>query len=229
MADLPLNVDYGTVTGRFLIAYSDSDDLDLFPDGAAAKGSVFFTPSVSKLINLQAAPAPVTIVPNTVEAFLDTEGYLLGPDGTRGVRLIATDDPDMNPTNWTWQVNYRLTMPDDTPIQGIASHSISLPSASTVDLTLVAPVPSSNGTYYNVGPTGPTGPQANLSNVLAQSPIVFYYENEVFSFDWSATSIGDLGDVQIPSPTLIGNGDLLKYNPETLSWVNANMIDGGTA
>lgn len=227
--NLPTNLSYGTVVGRFLLAYADGIDLDLGPDGAAAKGSIFFTPSVITLKDNLSSPSPVTVLPKTVECVLDADGYLLGPDGTRGVRLLATDDPDANPVNWTWSVDFRLTDQDDVPITGLSKYSFQLPSDSTVDLTLVAPVPGANGTYYNIGPTGPTGPQANLSNVTALPPLVFYYEDETFSFDWTATSIGNLGDVSLPSPTLIKNGDMLKYNAETLSWVNANIIDGGNA
>jgi hypothetical protein len=227
--NLPTNLSYGTVVGRFLLAYADGTDVDLGPDGAAAKGSIFFTPSVITLKDNLASPAPVTVLPKTVECTLDTDGYLLGPDGTRGVRLLATDDLDANPVNWTWEVDFRLTDQSDTPISGLSKYSFQLPASTTVDLTLVSPVPGANGTYYNVGPTGPTGPQADLSNVNAEAPLVFNPMEELFSFDWNSTSIAYLADVELPTPALIGNGDMLKYNAETSSWINANIIDGGNA
>lgn len=224
MVNLPSNVSYGTVIGRFLIAKSDGSDLDLYPDGAAAKGSVFFTPSVKTLLNVAAGPAPVTIIPATYEAVLDSEGYLLGDDGTRGVRLIATDDPDLNPTDWTWTVSYRLTDDQDVPISGIPNFSMELPSSSTVDLTSVTPVSESNGVYYNIGPTGPTGPQGNLDNLIAALPVTFT-ENEI-AFDWSSTELDDLGNVVITDPAA---GDMVKYNLSTSKWENSNILDGGTA
>ena len=151
---LPTNVNYGTVVGQFLLAYSDSSDPDLYPDGVPAKGSIFFRPSPIKLLDGSSSPNPVTILPAVVEATLDSEGYLCGYGTTRGIRLVATDDPDLNPQDWTWTVEFRLTAQDDTPVT-IPSFSIELPSDTTVDLTTVAPVPDANGTYYLVGPVGP--------------------------------------------------------------------------
>ena len=151
---LPTNVNYGTVVGQFLLAYSDSADQDLYPDGVPAKGSIFFRPSPIKLLDSGSSPNPVTILPAVVEATLDSEGYLCGYGTTRGIRLVATDDPDLNPQDWTWTVEFRLTAQDDTPV-AIPSFSIELPSNTTIDLTTAAPVPDANGTYYLIGPTGP--------------------------------------------------------------------------
>jgi hypothetical protein len=155
MTTLPSNVNYGTVNGRFLLAYADGSDLDPNPDGVPAKGSVLFTPSPSYVKNVSASPAPVTILPATIECLLDSEGYLLGSDDTRGVRLVATDDADNNPLDWTWKVTFRLTDQTDTPTRGIPDFSFELPGGTSVDLTSLSPVPDANGTYYLVGPTGP--------------------------------------------------------------------------
>jgi hypothetical protein len=153
--ELPTNVGYGTVTGRFLLAYADGVDSNLYPDGAPAKGTVLFTPSAAYVKNVNASPAPVTILPATIECSLDSEGYLIGPDSTRAVRLVATDDADNNPVDWTWRVDFRLTDQTDTPTRGITSFHFELPQGTTVDLTTAAPVPDANGTYYLIGPTGP--------------------------------------------------------------------------
>ena len=151
---LPSNVNYGTVVGQFLLAYADGSDVGPDPDGVPAKGFIYFRPSPIKLLDASASPNPVTILPAVVECALDEDGYLLGSDETRGVRLVATNDTDLNPTNWTWLVEFRLTDQDDTPVS-IPSFSIALPSSTTVDLTTVSPVPDANGTYYLVGPAGP--------------------------------------------------------------------------
>ena len=151
---LPSNVNYGTVVGQFLLAYADGSDVGPNPDGVPAKGFIYFRPSPIKLLDASASPNPVTILPAVVECALDEDGYLLGSDDTRGVRLVATNDTDLNPTNWTWLVEFRLTDQDDTPVS-IPSFSIALPSGTTVDLTTVSPVPDANGTYYLVGPAGP--------------------------------------------------------------------------
>lgn len=151
---LPSNVNYGTVVGQFLLAYADSNDADLFPDGVPAKGSVFFTPSPTKLANASSSPNPVTIMPAVVECQLDTNGYILGYTGDQGVRLVATDDADLNPVDWTWSAQFRLTDQSDVPIS-LATFSFELPAGTEVDLATAAPVSSANGTFYLVGPTGP--------------------------------------------------------------------------
>lgn len=167
--ELPSNVGYGTVTGRFLLAYSDSSDADLYPDGVPAKGTVLFTPSPNYVKNASASPAPVTILPATISCDLDSEGYLIGYTGSRGVRLVATDDADNNPVDWTWKVTFRLTDQTDTPTRGIPDFSFELPQGTTVDLTTAMPVTDANGTYYLVGPTGPAN-ELTVGTVTTGAP-----------------------------------------------------------
>ena len=165
MADIPTNLSYGTVYGRFVLAYSDTVDTDPYPDAIPAAGSVFFTPSPNYIKDASADPAPVTILPATIEVALDEEGYLRSFAGTEGlgVRLVATDDPQGNPVNWTWSVQFRLTDQDGTPVRTVPTFSFALPGGTDVDLTTVMPVAASNGTYYIVGPTGPAGPSTVLT------------------------------------------------------------------
>jgi hypothetical protein len=155
MADIPSNLSYGTVTGRFLLAYADSNDSGLNPDAVPAQGTVYFTPSPNYIKDPSATPAPVTILPASIECQLDSEGYVVGYGTDRGVRLLATDDPQGNPVDWTWSVNFRLTDASGTPVRTIPDFSFELPAGTTVDLTDATPVPDANGTYYLVGPTGP--------------------------------------------------------------------------
>jgi hypothetical protein len=159
--DLPSNVSYGTVVGRFLLAYADGVDSDQYPDGVPAKGTILFTPAPANIKDATAVvgtiPTPVTILPATIQCSLDSDGYLLGSDGTRGVRLVATDDPDLNPADWTWQVDYRLTDQDDVAVRGIPTHDIEVPGGQITDLTLVAPVAGSDGVWYIRGPQGYQG------------------------------------------------------------------------
>jgi len=157
MADIPSNLSYGTVTGRFLLAYADSSDVGSNPDAVPAQGTVYFTASPNYIKDASASPAPVTILPSAVECSLDADGYVVGYGTDQGVRLIATDDPQGNPVDWTWQVEFRLTDASGAPVRTIPNFSFALPGGSTVDLTTVMPVTDSNGTFYLVGPTGPTG------------------------------------------------------------------------
>lgn len=164
---LPSNASYGIVKGRFLLAYADGIDADLYPDGAAAKGSIMFTPSAANIKDWTASPVPVTMLPATVECVLDSEGYLLGKDGSRGVRLLATNDPDLNPGDWTWRVDYFLTDQDDTPTRGIPTHHIEVPGftgENEVDLTIVAPVQAGDGVFYTRGQDGDSAYQVDVNN-----------------------------------------------------------------
>ena len=133
--NLPSNLSYGTVVGRFLLAYADGIDEDLNPDGAAAKGSIFLIPSIIILKDATATPSPVTIIPTSIECALDAEGYLLSPAGQQGVRLLAANDVDGNPTGWTWTARYQLTDQSDTPIRGIPDQVISVPAGQNIDLS----------------------------------------------------------------------------------------------
>lgn len=135
--DLPTNLSYGTVVGRFLLAYADGVDIDLNPDGAAAGGNIYFTPSIKYLKDVTASPSPVTVIPATIVCSLDVDGYLTSPAGLPGVRLLATDDVDGNPTGWSWTVRYKLTDQDEAAITGIPDQVISVPAGQTIDLSVV--------------------------------------------------------------------------------------------
>lgn len=156
ITNVPSNVGYGTVIGQFILAYGDGSDGTLEPDAVPASGSVIFTPSTRRIKDATATPNAVTILPAQVECQLDADGYILGYAGSQGVRLIATDDTDLNPTGWTWSVEFRLTDPAGDPVK-VDSFSFALPKDTTVDLTVASPVPGSNGTYYVTGPQGPAG------------------------------------------------------------------------
>lgn len=146
---LPANVDTGKVEGRFVVGVIDGPDPDDEPDAIPAQGTITFAASVPYLPNPTANPAPVTILKAPIVAVLDAEGYLSArlPDGTagaRGVRLIATDDPDLSVQGWTWTVTYAFENVNGVRPQ-IAAHSMALPTGATVDLTSVVKVPSSTG------------------------------------------------------------------------------------
>jgi hypothetical protein len=243
---LPSNVSYGTVNGRFILAYGDSDDSGLEPDAVPAAGSVFFTASPILLKNQTASPDPVTILPATVEVVLDEEGYLRAYDGVagRGVRLVATDDPDNNPVDWTWRVDFRLTDQAGTPVP-VPSFSFSLPSNSEVDLTDLSPVPSANGTFYLVGPVGPQGPRGEGLNIVGivptedDLPTTGNTENDAYITEdnghlwiWTNDSFWfDAGEFRGPGVAAGGDeGDILvKLSSTDYDTAWTNTIDGGSA
>lgn len=119
---LPGNVSTGTVVGRFM----DSA-------GQPVTGTVTFTPSPRAIKNITASPSPTFILPQPVTATLDV-------NGTISVTLIATDDADNNPVNWTYAASFAFG-------SGLSADTFSfaLPSDTTVNLAVVAPAASSNG------------------------------------------------------------------------------------
>ena len=138
---LPANVGYGRVTGRLIRALLDStSDPDNEPDGIPiVNATVTFTASVPRVVNATAIP-PVMIFLDPITVRTDNDGVLVSPDKTEGVTLVATDDPDLNLTGWTYLVTVKGT--------GIPSMSwsITVPEGSTQDLSTAIPVPANPGT-----------------------------------------------------------------------------------
>lgn len=147
---MPLS--YGKVVGRYVFAVGDSTDPGTDPDVTPAAGTATFTPSASRLLDTTTEP-PTTVVPKAVVCTLNANGEILDPAGNIGVYLLATDDPDTNPTGWTWKVRFQFTG-HPSPL----SFSFQLPTDETIDLTEVTPLPNANGTLHLVGPAGPQGP-----------------------------------------------------------------------
>ncbi|MGY2747198.1 hypothetical protein [Arthrobacter sp. UYCu723] len=148
---LPTNVSTGTVTGQFIVAAADGADTDFAQDTYPVQGTVTFTASVPYLPD-PTATEPVTILPEPIVCVLDDAGYVCSPDpddpklpGRRGVELIATDDPDVSVTGWTWQVTYAFSPRGKNALPQIPAHSILIPSSGTVDLASAVNVPSSTG------------------------------------------------------------------------------------
>lgn len=147
---LPTNVGTGLVVGQFGLGVADGSDPDREPELIPVSGRIIFTPSVTYLPNVTADPNPITIISGPIVAVLDADGYVCTPgdDGVspmyRGIRLFATNDPDMSVENWTWSVVYQFD-----PINGFApklpAHAMALLEGEEIDLTKVVPVPSSPG------------------------------------------------------------------------------------
>lgn len=87
MTELPLEVPYGKVVGRFLLAVGDASDQDRLPDAKAPSGSITFTPLVSNFKTL--TPEPATIVRIPIRCSLNETGKLIDPDGQEGVWLVS--------------------------------------------------------------------------------------------------------------------------------------------
>jgi Right handed beta helix region/Periplasmic copper-binding protein (NosD) len=111
--------------------------------GQPLAGTVTFTP----------APAAV-LVPTQQVIVLPAPRVVTLVAGAFDVVLPATDDPDGNPTGWTY------TVAEGVP--GGRSYAIEAPRGVSQDLSQVAPVPSSAGDAVVRGPAGPSAYETAL-------------------------------------------------------------------
>lgn len=155
MTELPSELSYGHVVGRFLFAEGDGPDDGRLPDGAAASGTVKFTP----LATIRRTTAdPVTVLKKPVVCTLDSSGYLTDSQGARGVWLVAAQ--------------YKV----DFTIDGVVvpSFNIVVDSADTevdpLDLTLEAELTPEPSTKFVVNEQVYLDTLAARDDVLAAIP-----------------------------------------------------------
>lgn len=204
MADLPAELSTGMVYGRFIIAIIDGDDAGQEPDVIPAKGTIRFKSSVPYVPVPATSLGPVTVIKGPITGVLDDEGYLCTPHPVtgevmyRGVKLLATDDPDMAVTDWTWTAEYAFESVASSTMQ-IPSHSFALPAGQTVDLTTVLKVPSAPG--YGI-------PQAEAAALRAEAiaqSVRDDADNGLLDGDAATVKIGQV--VSGPTPKIENVGD----------------------
>lgn len=119
MPSLPGEFAYGTVTGRILTAVKDTDvDPDTHPDSVSATGYVVFTPSVETLV-ARVSKNVVIVKPVTVD---------LDADGSFTVDLVATNNPDLTPSNFSYQMDVVVNFGQ------VPSQVILVPAGTTTDI-----------------------------------------------------------------------------------------------
>lgn len=163
---LPSNVSYGTVTGTFLQAVADSTDAGRDPDGLPVTDlQVKFTAYVSPAVIRDTSSTPPTmIVVQPIIASVDAGGQLIGADGQPGVTLLASTNPAISPTGWTWQVTLSsATFPALT-------FAFLLDPGATVDLATVTPVAPSSGSTGN-GNAGGNGNGNGTTPALSNTAV----------------------------------------------------------
>ena len=184
---LPTNISYGTVVGQFLASISDGPDPDKLPEGVPMSGTVTFIASPTYVIDYSATPNPVTILKTPIVCPLDSEGYVCAPYSSpdsplsRGVPLVATDDPDLQPVGWNWTVMYNLTDPSGNRIN-LPNQVIDVPSGSVVDLAYAMNVAVSNGTIITKGDPNTLTVGTVTSGPSAQVVISGTAPNQTISF-----------------------------------------------
>ena len=122
---------------RALSAVIDSDDPDRDPDAVPlAHLSVRFTAGRTRIVTTS---PPETVFLHPIEWVTDADGYLVSPDGQRGLYLVASD---IDPENvWTWTVRISSTPTSPHQITAV-SYSFVAPSGGIIDLSTVIPVPA---------------------------------------------------------------------------------------
>lgn len=209
MAELawPADLGHGTFTGRFGFMDADSHDPDREPDiTSATGGTVTITPSI-KSVRYTGAQGPMILAARPAKGVIDSEGYLCtatadGDAGDRGMVFPATDDTDLTPTDWTYEVSIIL----DGQVR-IGTFNVKLPEGATVDLSLAVPVPSSGGTAVVVDPT--TAERAEAAATRAETAAA-EAEDYAPTFVWDGTALSIDGKPGVD----------LKGDPGTTAWAD---------
>lgn len=149
MADFPANVSTGRIHGTVLQWLVDSGDPGSVPDvGPFGSAEIKFTAAI-----------PYALHGSSGTLFVPTPDAIpLEPDGSFDVLLVATDDPDINPTGWTYRVDINAIG------AAIPSFDIEVPSDSDRLITELVPVASSAGVLTTQGPPGPSAYDVAVAN-----------------------------------------------------------------
>lgn len=139
VVETPSNLEFGTVTGRFIEGSIDSSDVDTKFDYTAMSGTVVFTASATKVVNRGALPDPAIMGQTQIRAGIDYEGYLCTMTTTgevlyRGVNLLANDSEGLLPVSWYWTVSYNLKSGGQV-VSGFMPHPIFVSAGSVQDLS----------------------------------------------------------------------------------------------
>lgn len=140
MADVPDQISYGEVTGRFVSFRADGPDAGEVPDEVPLSGTVTLTPSVN-LVRFPTLEPPRIAAISSVTAQV-VSGNLKAPEGTGGLFVIATDQPLGQPDKVQWKATFNLAGAVVQP----GSVTFDVPAGGVVDLTTVIPATPAPGT-----------------------------------------------------------------------------------
>lgn len=141
MAGLPTDVSICTVVGR-LASTEQVANSDAEPDVTPLTGKVIFRASVPHVIHKN---SNTIFVPQKIEAVLDSQGNF-------EAQIVASNDPDLNPYNWTYNVSFQLANAVIAPFNFIALGGV------TLEITNIIPIAASTGIPVTAGGEGPQGP-----------------------------------------------------------------------
>jgi hypothetical protein len=194
---LPASLHTVTVTGRFET-----------PDGIPQTGTVTFDPAPTVLTSSD------VIVSGRVSVTLDATGSF-------SAALLATDEPAVSPSGWTY------TVTEDITGRLKRVYPLSLPyAAPTVALSAVAPASPASGTFTVI--TGPAGPQGAASSVPGPTgpagPVGLTGPQGIQGIQ-GLTGYSVLSGTAVPDGTVGNDGDVyLQYSSTTLFTIPATTI-----
>lgn len=150
------DLDYVKVIGRLGIVVGDGPDVGANPDVVTpdAGGTVTFTP-LTDFVKIAGSIPPITLGASVITCTIDAAGYLTY-NGQPFVWLTDLGSPKVNPTTAlnvaTYQVDFNVRV-DGVRVDFPRFTCHPLPGVDN-DLTVMAPVPTGNGTPIVVGPQG---------------------------------------------------------------------------
>lgn len=176
---LPVEMDTCLLVWTAKTAVADTTgDPDALPDYNPIVGAtVQVIGSVPRVVSTD--PDPVTVTLGPMLGITNSAGVLTNPaDDTEGLRVIATNNPGVNPLNFT----YTVTITGAGPQQVF---TISAPAGTTLDLSSVIPIQTSLGTVItplkgDKGDQGPAGAtiipltQAAYDAIVTPDPDTIY-------------------------------------------------------
>lgn len=93
-----------TVTARGILGLADSADADLAPDYIPVVGTITLTPTLSRPIKIVSTGQFLAVA--SITATFDSDGEL-SYDGSKNVRIIAPEWPQLSNTTWRWTAEIR--------------------------------------------------------------------------------------------------------------------------
>ncbi|QPK81109.1 hypothetical protein G7Y41_08730 [Schaalia sp. ZJ405] len=144
MALIPYPADLGKcrIVGTVAKHLPDSSDQDKNPDLYALDDEpLVFTPTARRVQFRGSTPMMITLP--SFEARIDAQGVLRGEDGSAGIVVIATNDPNCNPTDWQYKVEFKRGRKLRIP-----PFYIHAPAGGTVDLGRIIPADDEAGTVF---------------------------------------------------------------------------------
>lgn len=137
---LPSQAGTCKITGRVLWGVADGTDSDVNADGIPATGWVRFRPTVPPGTVFRVPAAGDLLIVPEIAYQLDADGRLVDQTGAAGVSVVASNDPDIQPNGWSYEVVFDTVPPCESLI-------IEAPAGGTVNLASAASVPVSGGGY----------------------------------------------------------------------------------